>query len=148
MPHDARDPVGFRFSTGRDDDLFTPRRSLAWLTDLGHAPANIREHLGDCDVLVVESNHCPRLLEADPRRPWPLKQRIGGRHGHLSNEAACELLASFARPRWRRVYLTHLSRDCNSRAAVEAAFSRVRATLPCEFQVVGPGEGTSFYDLA
>lgn len=147
VPHDARDPVGFRFSSGRDGDLISPRRSLAWLTDLGHAPANIREHLGDCEVVVVESNHCPRLLQADPRRPWPLKQRIGGRHGHLSNEAACELLASVASPRWRRVYLTHLSRDCNSRAVVEAAVSQIRAALHCEFSIVGPGEGTPFYDL-
>ncbi len=148
VPHDARDPVGFHFAAGSGDDLFCPRRGLAWLTDLGHVPANVREHLRDSDVVVVEANHCPRLLEADPRRPWPLKQRISGRHGHLSNEAACELLASIASPRWRRVYFTHLSRDCNSPAAVEAAIARVRAGLSCEFSIVGAGEGTAFYDLA
>jgi len=147
VPHDARDPVGFQFVNGRDGDLFAPRRSLAWVTDLGHVPANVREHLRDSDVLVLEANHCSRLLQADPRRPWPLKQRIAGRHGHLSNDAACELLATVASPRWRRVYLTHLSRDCNSPAAVAAAFSGVRAALQCEFSIVGPGEGTPFYDF-
>ena len=148
VPHDAQEPVGFRFTSGHDGDLFTPRRSLAWLTDLGHAPLNIQECIRECDVVVVESNHCPELLKNDPRRPWSLKQRISGRHGHLSNTAACELLASVASPRWRRIYLTHLSRDCNSRAAVELAFASVRVTLSrCEFSVVEPGQSTPFYDL-
>ncbi len=149
VPHDAQEPVGFRFTTGHDGDLFAPRRSLAWLTDLGHAPQNVRECIRECEVVVVEANHCPELLKADPKRPWSLKQRIGGRHGHLSNAAASELLADVASPRWRRIYLTHLSRDCNSPAAVEHAFAGIRATLAaCEFAVVGPGEGTPFYELA
>lgn len=149
VPHDAQDPVGFRFTHGHEGDLLSPRRSLAWLTDLGHAPLNIRECIRECDVVVVESNHCSRLLQADPKRPWALKQRIAGRHGHLSNEAARELLAAVASPRWRRIYLTHLSRDCNSRAAVEAALAGLRTTLAaCEFSVVEPGQGTPFYELA
>ena len=148
VPHDAQDPVGFRFTSGQDGDLFTPRRSIAWLTDLGYAPQNVRECIRECEVVVVESNHCPELLKNDTRRPWSLKQRISGRHGHLSNVAACELLAAVASPRWRRVYLTHMSRECNSRAAVESAFAGVRVTLhPCEFSVVEPGQSTPFYDL-
>jgi phosphoribosyl 1,2-cyclic phosphodiesterase len=149
VPHDAQDPVGFRFTTGADGDLFAPRRSLAWLTDLGHAPLNLHECIRDCEVVVVESNHCPELLRNDPRRPWSTKQRIAGRHGHLSNHAARDLLATVASPRWRRIYLTHLSRDCNSRAAVEQAFAGIRGTLTtCEFAVVEPGESTPFYELA
>ncbi len=148
VPHDAHDPVGFRFSSGHEGDLFTPRRSLAFLTDLGHAPHNIRERIRECDVVVVEANHCPELLKADTRRPWSTKQRISGRHGHLSNEAARELLAAVASPRWRRIYLTHLSRDCNSPAAVELALASLRAALAaCEFAVVAPGEGTPFYEV-
>ena len=148
IPHDAQDPVGFRFTSGREDDLFCPRRSLVWLTDLGHAPPSVRGRIGDCEVVVLEANHCPELLKADLRRPWPTKQRISGRHGHLSNEAARELLASVSSPRWRRIYLTHLSRDCNTPQAVEAALAGVRAALGCELAIVGPGEGTPFYDLA
>lgn len=149
VPHDAQEPVGFRFTSGHEGDLFAPRRSLAFLTDLGHAPQNVRERIRECDVVVVEANHCPELLKADTKRPWSTKQRISGRHGHLSNESARELLAAVASPRWRRIYLTHLSRDCNSRAAVESALVGVRASLTaCEFAVVGPGEGTPFYELA
>lgn len=148
VPHDAQEPVGFRFTSGHEGDLFAPRRSLAWLTDLGHAPQNVRECIRECEVVVVESNHCSTMLQADTKRPWSTKQRISGRHGHLSNAAAGELLSSVASPRWRRIYLTHLSRDCNSRAAVELALAGVRGALSaCEFSVVEPGEGTPFYDL-
>lgn len=148
VPHDAQEPVGFRFTAGHEDDLFLPRRSLAWLTDLGHAPQNVRECIRECDVVVVEANHCSDLLKADTRRPWSLKQRISGRHGHLSNAAARDLLAEVASPRWRRIYLTHMSRECNSRAAVETAFASIRLTLSaCEFSVVEPGESTAFYNL-
>ncbi len=148
IPHDAQDPVGFRFTNGLDGDLFSPRRTLAWVTDLGHAPQSVRDRIRESDVVVVEANHCPRMLEADPRRSWTLKRRIGGRHGHLSNERMSELLSSVASPRWRRIYLAHLSRDCNSRDAVESALEAVRSVLTCEFAIVGHGEGTPFYEIA
>jgi phosphoribosyl 1,2-cyclic phosphodiesterase len=147
VPHDAADPVGFLFHSGHPDDLFSPRRSLAWLTDLGHAPQHIREHLREADVVVVEANHCSEMLKADVRRPWSLKQRISGRHGHLSNQSAVELLESVASPRWRQIYLTHLSRECNSPAAVEQAFAGLRARLTCQFSVVASGGGTPFYEF-
>lgn len=148
VPHDAQDPVGFRFTSGHDGDLFAPRRSLALFTDLGHAPQNIHECLRECDVVVVESNHCPELLKNDVRRPWSLKRRISGRHGHLSNLATRELLSTIASPRWRRIYLTHLSRECNSRAAVETAFADFRTRFAtCELSIVEQGESTPFYDL-
>jgi len=148
IPHDAHDPVGFRFTSGLDGDLFAPRRTLAWVTDLGHAPQNVRERIRESDVVVIEANHCPRMLEADPRRSWTLKRRIGGRHGHLSNERMSELLTSVASPRWRKVYLAHLSRDCNSLEAVEGALKDVRSVISCDFSIVGHGEGTPFYEIA
>jgi phosphoribosyl 1,2-cyclic phosphodiesterase len=146
VPHDAQEPVGFLIAHG-DNDLLSPRRSLAWLTDLGHAPQHVRERIREADVLVVEANHCPQMLEADTKRPWSTKQRISGRHGHLSNAAARELIESLADARWRHVFLAHLSRDCNSPAAVEAACGGVLAARSCGFSVVAPGAGTPFYEL-
>lgn len=146
VPHDAQDPVGFLLTHGHGD-LLSPRRSLAWLTDLGHTPAHVRERIREADVLVVEANHCPQMLQADPKRPWSVKQRIGGRHGHLSNHGARELLESVASPRWRHVFLAHLSRDCNSTAAVETACGAALAALRCGFSIVAPGSGTPFYEF-
>ena len=146
VPHDAQEPVGFLIAHG-EDDLLSPRQSLAWLTDLGHAPQHVRERIREADVLVVEANHCPQMLQADTKRPWSVKQRIGGRHGHLSNEAARELLSSATSPRWRHVFLAHLSRDCNSPTAVETACRAPLAALDCGFSVVAPGAGTPFFNF-
>jgi len=142
VPHDAQEPVGFRFESGG--------QALVLLTDLGYAPPNIRAQLAEADILVIEANHCTELLKADPKRPWSLKQRIGGRHGHLSNTATAELLAETLSPRWRHIYLVHLSRDCNSPAAIDRAFAEVRPRLPahCAFSVVAPDEPTPLIDLS
>jgi phosphoribosyl 1,2-cyclic phosphodiesterase len=128
--------------------LFSPERSLTWLTDLGHAPDHVHEHVRQSDVVVVESNHCSELLQADTRRPWSLKQRISGRHGHLSNRSTCDLLKSTASGRWQQIFLTHLSRDCNSLSAVQTAFADAAPWLRCPLSVVAPGGGTPFYSVA
>lgn len=143
VPHDAADPVGFLFRSGHEGDLLSPLRSLVWMTDLGHAPPHIRERVRQADVLVLEANHCPELLKSDTRRPWSVKQRIGGRHGHLSNEGVRELLASVPSPRWQRIFLAHLSRDCNRPDLVESVLAPLG--LPCS--VVEAGGSTPFYDF-
>lgn len=147
VPHDAQDPVGYVFATGAQDDLFSPRRSIAWLTDLGHVPGHVQERIREVDAVAIEANHCPRLLDADIKRPWATKQRIAGRHGHLSNDRMRELLEAVASPRWRHVLLTHLSRDCNSLDAVEAALANLRTRVGCMFSIVAPGGRTPFIDL-
>ncbi|MDP1579425.1 MAG: MBL fold metallo-hydrolase [Candidatus Didemnitutus sp.] len=144
VPHDAQDPVGFTFAHG-EGDLLSSRRTLTWLTDLGHAPQHVLERARDSDVLVLEANYCPDLLEADTRRPWSVKQRINSRHGHLSNHAARDLLQALASPRWRHVYFAHLSRDCNTPAAVEAACAPALAALGCAYSIVAPGTGTAAF---
>ena len=112
VPHDAYDPVGFYFEWG-GDDLFDPLGSLAWVTDLGFVPTLVRERIKKAQILVVESNYCPQMLEADNKRPWSLKQRIRSRHGHLSNNSTFELLNSFQSPCWQEIFIMHLSKDCN-----------------------------------
>jgi phosphoribosyl 1,2-cyclic phosphodiesterase len=146
VPHDAQDPVAFLFAHGGDQPA-APAHRLAWLTDLGHAPQHIKEHIRDADVLVVEANYCPQMLQDDPKRPWSVKQRISGRHGHLSNDGACELLTSIVSPRWRHVFLAHLSRECNSPAAVETACAGILTAINCGFSIVAPGAGTPFFEF-
>jgi len=112
IPHDAYDPVGFIFRTG-GDDLFKPARTVAWLTDLGYVPDSVGPLVKDADLLVLEANHDLELLEQDTIRPFSVKQRIRGRHGHLSNDAARQFLDGVDSPRWREVVFAHLSKDCN-----------------------------------
>ena len=131
LPHDAMEPVGYIFRTG-GDDLFAPAASLAWMTDLGHAPARLVERVRDVQLLVLEANHDPLLLERDTKRPVSVKQRIMGRHGHLSNAAARDFLASVDRPLWRRVLLGHLSKDCNHPDYVMEAMGNGHCPWPVE----------------
>jgi phosphoribosyl 1,2-cyclic phosphodiesterase len=147
VPHDAQEPVGFLFSSG-EDDLFSPRRRLAWLTDLGHAPQHVHERIREVDVVVVEANHCADMLKADTKRPWSVKQRISGRHGHLSNQSTRALLEAVASPRWRHIFLTHLSRECNSLDAVQRAFADVAFAGRCPLSIVAPGGNTPLHDFA
>jgi phosphoribosyl 1,2-cyclic phosphodiesterase len=105
VPHDAMDPVGFV--------LGTTAGRIGFLTDLGHATKLILERVRRSHVLVLEANHDLRLLQEDTRRPWSTKQRILSRHGHLSNDAAADVAAEIASADLTRIYLGHLSRDCN-----------------------------------
>jgi phosphoribosyl 1,2-cyclic phosphodiesterase len=105
IPHDACDPVGFM--------VRTPSGNIGFLTDLGHATKLVVERVRAANVLLLEANHDVQMLQNDPRRPWSLKQRILSRHGHLSNDAAADVAEQILAPGLRRLYLGHLSRDCN-----------------------------------
>jgi phosphoribosyl 1,2-cyclic phosphodiesterase len=63
---------------------------------------------------VIETNHDEKLLQNDTHRPWPVKQRIQSRHGHLSNTAAAGVIEELLPGKIERVVLGHLSRDCNT----------------------------------
>lgn len=126
LPHDAYDPVGFVFNWGAEGDLFSTPRSLAWVTDLGYMPEHVREHIRSVQTLVIEANYDEELLDRDEKRPWSTKQRIRGRHGHLSNDAAYDALHQLnGDSSIQEVYLAHLSKDCNSLDKVRKKFSRL-----------------------
>jgi phosphoribosyl 1,2-cyclic phosphodiesterase len=105
VPHDAQDPVGFMIRTSAGN--------IGFVTDLGHTTKLVLERIRAANVLVLESNHDVKMLQDCPRRSWPLKQRILGRHGHLSNEAAAETAAQIMSADLKHLYLAHLSRECN-----------------------------------
>lgn len=105
IPHDAQDPVGFL--------LRTETGNIGFLTDLGHATRLVVERIRSANVLMLEANHDVKLLQDDVRRPWSLKQRIMGRHGHLSNDAAAETIEQIVSENLQHLYLGHLSKDCN-----------------------------------
>ena len=113
VPHDAVDPVGFVLSSSS--------ASLGLLSDVGHVTGVARDHLRDVDALFVEANYDEVMLQNDTRRPWATKQRISSRHGHLSNAQAADLIAEVATERLRRVFLGHLSSDCNCPEVAAAA---------------------------
>jgi phosphoribosyl 1,2-cyclic phosphodiesterase len=106
IPHDAQDPVGFL--------LRTRAGNIGFATDLGHVTRLVLERIKQANVLVLESNHDVKMLQDCPRRSWALKQRILGRHGHISNVAAAETVAQIMSGGLKQLYLAHLSRECNT----------------------------------
>jgi phosphoribosyl 1,2-cyclic phosphodiesterase len=113
VPHDAVDPVGFAFHAGSC--------GLGFITDLGCATKMLIERLREVQTLVIETNHDEKLLQNDPHRPWPVKQRIQSRHGHLSNTSAVTVIEQLLPGKIERVVLGHLSRDCNTPALAAGA---------------------------
>ena len=124
IPHDAQDPVGYLLRTNDGN--------IGFLTDLGHATKLVLERIRPAHALVLESNHDVKMLQDCPRRPWSLKQRILGRHGHLSNEAAADVAEEIMSAELRHLYLGHLSRECNkpeiARRVMNARLQKIGAT--------------------
>ncbi len=104
IPHDAADPVGFKFKA--------EGATIAIATDLGHMTRNVVDHLRGCDLLMIESNHDLEMLKDGPY-PWAVKQRVLSRVGHLSNEALAEFLAADYDGSAAYVVLAHLSEANN-----------------------------------
>ncbi len=105
VPHDAREPVGLVVEDGAGH-----RVGLA--ADLGARSQLAWGRLRDLDALVLETNHDLEMLRSGPY-PWPLKQRVAGRHGHLSNREAAEGVPELLCDRLRWIVLYHLSRTNN-----------------------------------
>jgi len=68
--------------------------------------------LSEVDALVLEANHDLDMLRRGPY-PWSLKQRVAGRHGHLSNRDAADGVRDLVSDRLGLVVLYHLSRTNN-----------------------------------
>jgi phosphoribosyl 1,2-cyclic phosphodiesterase len=125
VPHDAREPVQFVCSDGN--------WRLGVLTDLGTSTAYVESSLSGCDALVLECNHDLDML-ANGDYPYPLKQRIGGKFGHLDNGAAAGLLARIDTSRLKHLIAAHLSLHNNRPELARAALA---ASLGCAADWIG-----------
>jgi phosphoribosyl 1,2-cyclic phosphodiesterase len=114
--HDAID--GSHFVLNPFDQ---PERRLAVVTDAGYSTNLLIAKLTGVSTLVLESNHDLRMLMDGPY-PWDVKQRIKGRHGHLSNEQAVGVLTKIIHPGLRNLVLAHLSEINNKPEVAEKAF--------------------------
>ena len=126
ISHDAADPVGF--TIGQNGT------KIGIATDLGVATSMVKQHLKSCSLLILESNHDPDMLANGPY-PWPLKQRIKSRTGHLSNVDSKNLLLELQHDKLEHVILAHLSETNNTpqkayeEAAAVLARSKTRLTV-------------------
>jgi len=105
ISHDGVDPVGFTLANGSV--------KIGVCTDLGAATRLVHRHLEHCSVLILEANHDMEMLKNGPY-PWPVKQRIKSRVGHLSNEQSVEVISRVFSENLQAVILAHMSETNNS----------------------------------
>ena len=126
IPHDANDPVGYRFFAGR--------HSVAVATDLGYFSKTVCDAVSGAEIVLLESNHDPELLKKNPHYPAQLKARILGKKGHLSNDAGAEAAIRLAQCGTRHLLLGHLSAENNT---PDIAYRTTHAALTAAGAAVG-----------
>lgn len=138
-PHDANESVAFAFES--------PEARLVIASDLGRAEEAFVEFLRGATTLLLEFNHDEDMLRDGPYT-WPLKKRIAGGFGHLSNRQSSWALTRAAGPALRRVVATHLSRTNNTPEIVLAELARAleRAAWAVPFDVADQVEGFEAFD--
>ncbi|MDD2701631.1 MAG: MBL fold metallo-hydrolase [Sideroxydans sp.] len=138
VPHDAREPVQYVFSDGR--------RRLGVLTDTGHITPHIEESLAGCHAMVLECNHDEEMLRTG-RYPPSLKQRVGGRFGHLSNRQAAGLLASMDISALKCIVAAHLSKQNNQPELAAQALSEVLSCKLDEITIASQSDGVDWISI-
>jgi phosphoribosyl 1,2-cyclic phosphodiesterase len=138
VPHDAREPLQLRCSDGS--------MSLGILTDLGHATAHVIEQLAFCNALLLECNHETAMLAASAYPPF-LKKRVGGKYGHLSNDAAADIARSIRHAKLNTVVAAHLSAHNNSPELARTAMGLALDCAVSEIAVADPTYGTDWISV-
>jgi len=133
VPHDAREPVGVVV----EDPGGGGRVGL--VADLGCRSRLAWARLGGVHALVLEANHDLEMLRNGPY-PWPLKQRVAGRHGHLSNADAADGLEELAHEGLQHVVLYHLSQVNNLPALAAAVVGEELARLRTKAELTISGQ--------
>ena len=104
IPHDAANPCGF--------NVFKDNKKISIATDIGHMTNGILKNLEDSIFVLLESNYDPEVLKFS-RYPYPLKSRIAGPNGHLSNELAGKTISHLLGSGLEQAILGHLSKESN-----------------------------------
>jgi len=134
VPHDAEEPCQFVFEAHG--------ARLGVLTDIGSFTPQIIAAYGSCDALFLECNHDTAML-AGGAYPAPLKARVGGDFGHLSNAQAAQFLAQADRSRLSTLVVGHVSEKNNleslARRAVCGALGWAEEAIVVASQAHGHG---------
>ena len=93
LSHDALEPIGYTIEADGE--------KLSVITDTGIIKDETYEAISDSDQLVFEANHDVDMLMFG-EYPYPVKVRIKGDKGHLSNDYAADALSQIIRDRKER----------------------------------------------
>lgn len=104
--HDTYEPCGYTVTTGDE-------RKVTVCTDTGVLTDESKTALIGSDLVLLESNHELNMLLNGPY-PYPLKMRVSGAKGHLSNDDCARELVKLVESGTTRLFLGHLSRENNT----------------------------------
>jgi phosphoribosyl 1,2-cyclic phosphodiesterase len=138
VPHDAREPVQYVASDGA--------RRLGVLTDAGHSTPHLVSALGGCDALLLECNHDREML-ANSTYPPSLRQRIGGRFGHLSNDSSAEILRALDKSHLKTVIGAHLSKQNNTAELARASLVEGVGGADVDIRIACQEEGFGWVEI-
>lgn len=127
ISHDAAHAVGY--------NIFYKNKKISLVTDTGCVNETIINSISDSDLLLIESNHDEDMVLIGPY-PWPLKRRVLGEFGHISNETAGRLIAKIVKKGNEIILLGHLSQENNF---PELAYKTVESILVENSIDVNPG---------
>ena len=87
-------------------------KKISIVTDTGCINELIINKIMNSDLLLIESNHDEDMVLIGPY-PWPLKRRVLGEFGHMSNDTAGDLISKVVKRGTEIVLLGHLSKENN-----------------------------------
>lgn len=113
--HDAADAHSFVVKSGTI--------TIGVFTDIGSVCKQLIHHFRQCNAAFLEANYDEEMLQ-NGTYPAYLKKRICGKHGHLSNRQALELMQKHKPPFMTHLFLAHLSKENNHPDLVRELFKQ------------------------
>lgn len=118
LSHDTPECKGYIFECDN--------KQLVYITDTGYI--NVKNHLklSNKTAYIIESNHDVDML-MNSKRYRPLKMRILGDEGHISNKDCAYYLSKFVGSNTKIIVLAHLSEEANTPTlALETVKSEIK----------------------
>lgn len=116
--HDTNDSNGYILSNDNS--------SLVYVTDTGYINKKYYEKMSNKSLYIMESNHDVDML-MNCSYPYPIKQRILGDKGHLSNKDCAYYLKKLTGDNTKYIVLAHLSEENNnSSLAFETTKNKIK----------------------
>ncbi len=107
IPHDAKDPVGYR--------LYLGAKKYAVATDIGTMTGELFDSISGSDSVILEANHDIEMLK-NGSYPESLKNRILSNFGHMSNDLSAKCVLALLNRGTKNIMLSHLSDENNTPA--------------------------------
>lgn len=120
LSHDTPECKGYIFNIDN--------KNLVYITDTGYINKKYFDLLTNKTAYILESNHDIDML-MNCNRPYPLKMRVLGDEGHISNKDCLYYLNKFKGNDTKYIILAHISKDNNT---YDLAYNNIKDNINIE----------------